>query len=91
MYRGVTSPDPTYDGMVVYILAFIELNLSIAIPCFITIKPLVDRLFPSLLGRKASSHSMNIEGSPIRLYDTGHPPTISSAPTRRIVRDEDDV
>lgn len=74
MYRGVTSPDPTYDGMVVYILAFIELNLSIAIPCFITIKPLVDRLFPSLLGRKLASHSMNFEGSPIRLVDSIRPP-----------------
>jgi len=86
MYHIVTSDDPTYDSMVLIILCFLELNLSIAIPCVITIKPLLDRVLPGLLGRKGAS-KRNLNGSPERPDESLYPPTISSPPPRPRPRD----
>ncbi|KAK0644143.1 hypothetical protein B0T16DRAFT_193428 [Cercophora newfieldiana] len=77
MYHGVISADPTYDSMVLIVLCFIELNLSIAIPCLITLKPLVDRALPGLLVRRDAS-KRDIDGSPLRPDQSRYPPTISS-------------
>ncbi|KAK5662231.1 hypothetical protein OQA88_8136 [Cercophora sp. LCS_1] len=88
MYRAVTSTDPTYEGMMVIVLAFVELNLAIAIPCILTFKPLVDRSFPGLLARKQSSNRVNYDGSPVMAGDSVHPPTISSPLPRRVVDEE---
>lgn len=84
MYHAATSPDLTYDNNMIIILCFVELNLSIAIPCLITLKPLVDKVFPWLLARKNGSGPMNGDGSP-QLSDSVNPPTISS-PTPRHLR-----
>jgi hypothetical protein len=89
MYKAVHSDDPTYDSMVLIILSFIELNLSIAIPCLITLKPLIDRLLPSLLVRKASLDRLVLDGSPAEQSDSHHPPTISSPLPRGPPRDRE--
>ncbi|KAK0617531.1 hypothetical protein B0T14DRAFT_271952 [Immersiella caudata] len=85
MYHMVISDDPTYDSMVLIILCFIELNLSIAIPCLITLKPLVDRVFPGFLLQKDTSIQL-ADGSPAR-PDSRYPPTISSPLPRPPRRD----
>lgn len=76
MYHSVTSDDPTYDSVVLIVLCFVELNLSIAIPCLITLKPLVDRVLPGLLFRREASKRM--DRSPGREGESVYPPTISS-------------
>jgi hypothetical protein len=86
MYHIVTSDDPTYDSMVLIILCFIELNLSIAIPCLITLKPLVDRVFPGFLLQKDTSIRL-ADGSPARPDDSRYPPSISSPLPRPPRRD----
>ncbi|GAB1316376.1 hypothetical protein MFIFM68171_06586 [Madurella fahalii] len=50
----------------------IDINVSIAIACIITLKPLVAKLCPRLL---TSDETLNV-------YDLPRPPTISSAPCR---------
>ncbi|KAK3349735.1 hypothetical protein B0T25DRAFT_248534 [Lasiosphaeria hispida] len=77
MYRTLTSSDATWEAMIIVILCFIELNLSIVIPCLLTLRPLVDKVFPNLLAHEASSRRPNSDGSP-RDDDSIHPPTISS-------------
>ncbi|KAK4442400.1 hypothetical protein QBC34DRAFT_25721 [Podospora aff. communis PSN243] len=86
MYHMVTSDDPTYDSMVLIVLCFIELNLSIAIPCLITLKPIVDRVFPGFLLQKDAAIRL-ADGSPARPNDSRHPPTISSPLPRPLRRD----
>ncbi|KAK0707806.1 hypothetical protein B0H67DRAFT_686033 [Lasiosphaeris hirsuta] len=81
----IVFSDSTWQATIAVILSFIELSLSIAIPCIITLKPLVDRVFPRLLARKGPrSHRFNFDGSP-RDDESIYPPTISS-PTQRLAR-----
>ena len=87
MYRSTTLQDPMWDSLVIILLGFTELNMSVAIPCLITLKPLLDKVVPGLLAQKQSSQRLNQDGSPVDRSESVFPPTISSPQPRQVQRD----
>jgi hypothetical protein len=72
---SLLTSDPTYTGIYLIYWSMMEINVAIIIACVPTLKPLVARLCPRLVGatRRPSCDSDEQHGSP-------HPPTISSPP-----------
>ena len=85
-----TSLDPTWDAVPIGIWSSIELNTSIVCACAMTLKPLINRVFPRLFtddyNRQDSKEDVTDDGS--GRAGGGHPLTIGRRRNRRIVPDE---
>ena len=85
-----TSLDPSWDAVPIGIWSSIELNTSIVCACAMTLKPLINRVFPRLFtddyNRQDSKEDVTGDGS----GETGKglPLTIGRRRNRRIVPDE---
>lgn len=75
------STDPTWDTSTVAIWSCVELNIAIICACCMTLRPLLARLFPKLMGSGYQRHSND------RIPDPGQfPLTVGS---RKVQRAED--
>ncbi|KAK0732010.1 hypothetical protein B0H67DRAFT_566439 [Lasiosphaeris hirsuta] len=78
LYQNDKNPDPDFTWAAVELsyLTAVEVNGAIVCACIMTLKPLVTKLFPGLLGSRGSQ---NPAGS-----DNSHrgPPTIGSKPSK---------
>ena len=54
--RQANFGDMPWDFAVLAYWAAVEINLAVICPCLTTLKPLVDRFFPRLLGSTAPTH-----------------------------------
>ena len=78
------SADRTWEGIHVTIWSGLEINVAIIIAGLLTLKPLVDKLFPGFLDESPSRRKDESPG-PVGAGDSSfNPPTISSPIPRRV-------
>ena len=84
------SLDPTWDAVPIGIWSSIELNTAIGCACAMTLKPLINRVFPRLFtddyNRQDSKEDVTHDGS--GGAGGGHPLTIGRQRNRRIAPDD---
>ena len=78
MSSTVGSLDFSWDYTIPGYWTTIEINFAIICACFMTFKPLIVRVFPSLDRRRRSSS----DGERFAVLPGGVPPTIGSKPTK---------
>ncbi|MBE3041501.1 hypothetical protein IMZ48_02750 [Candidatus Bathyarchaeota archaeon] len=76
MRMGLNREDGSYDVAVAACCAAVEINLPIICACVTTIRPLLDRLFPGMLGPRSSQHQVvaSLANIPSLRMDSTHDP-----------------
>ncbi|KAK3381148.1 hypothetical protein B0H63DRAFT_523883 [Podospora didyma] len=80
----LTSSDPTWDGIHVTIWSGLEINVAIIAAGLLTLKPLVDKLFPGFLDGNPDRRKDESPGHVGAGDSSFNPPTISSPLPRHV-------